>query len=269
MKLRCGPFLCVVVLIASSSVQGQHADLKPDVFGGRIVTDGWIDATSTLIPGLRVFGYDFQEDPLDPYFASDPGFNTAGGSNLPAGSQLRFNFLDATQFGLSSNLSYWNGVGTVSFGTPPTAETLRLNLGGQNRTAGAAIGEIAGFSLATAGANGSVHVHINSFLQGSDGNSDPADGNNPANGVYLLPLELASSEIALADSLPLFLVYNNGLDEAAHDAAIEWVETNLVPIPEPATIRFLFVATAVSVLCLRRCARLRCHHGRSTAGQSA
>jgi hypothetical protein len=252
MRLRSSAYVWIAILSAPVFVQAQHADVKPDVISGRIVTDGWVDATSELVPDLRVFGYDFQEDPLDPYFASDPGFNTAGASALPAGSQLRFNILDAAQFGLTSNLSFWNGAGAVSFVAPPTSETLRLNLGGQNRTAGAATGEIAGFSLATAGANGSVHVHINSFLQGSDGNSDPSDGNNPANGIYLIPLELTSSDAAVADSLSLFLVYNNGLDEAVHDAAIEWVETNLVPIPEPSTMVLMGAGITVTWLLRRR-----------------
>jgi hypothetical protein len=250
MRFRSSAYVWIAILSAPIFARAQHADVKPNVMDGRIVTDGWIDSSSTLIPGVRVFGYDFQEDPLDPYFASDPGFNTAGGSSLPAGSQLRFNILDAALFGLGSNLSYWNGAGAVSFGAPPTGETLRLNLGGQNRTAGAAPGEIAGFSLATAGANGSVHVHINSFLQGSDGNSDPSDGNNPADGLYLIPLELTSSDATIADSLPLFLLYNNGLDESVHDTAIEWVETNLVPIPEPSTI-LLVVFGALSVFASR------------------
>ena len=68
-------------LVASA----QHADIKPNLQGGRIVTDGWIDAFSQQIDGLQVFGLDFQEDPLDPFVINDPGFNTVGARPAPGG----------------------------------------------------------------------------------------------------------------------------------------------------------------------------------------
>src|SRR4029453_1169041 len=117
-----------------STAFGQHADVKPDVQNGRIITGAWVDTTSEFTPDVRVFGYDFQEDLLDPYFISDPGFNTAGPSGLPVGSTLTFNILNEAAFGLPGNLTYWNGVGSVVFSTVPNLETLRLNLGAQNRT---------------------------------------------------------------------------------------------------------------------------------------
>jgi hypothetical protein len=204
------------VLVAGMSVGAQHSDIEPAVENGRIVTNG------------RVFGYDFGEIVGDPYFSTDPGFS-AGMGALPAGSQLRFNIVDGTSLGLSGNLRYWNGVGDVSFGAMPSGETLRLALGAQSRTASAATGEVAGFSLGTVGGSGSLHVHLNSFLQGADGNADPSDGFPPAEGIYLVGLELVSSDAGLADSLPFFVVYNNGLSEAAHDRALEYVSG----VPEP------------------------------------
>jgi hypothetical protein len=229
---------------------GQHSDIKPNVLDGRIITDGHIDATGETFPGQRIFGYDFQEDPLDPYVIGDPGFNTVGPSMLPPGSQLSFNVLAPAVFGLPSNLTYWNGSGAVSFGSAPSGETLRLNRGTQDRTIGGGTSAIAGFAIDTAEANGALHEHLSSFLQGSDGNVNPGDGVVAADGIYLVPLELASSDPAIAASLPLFLVYNNGLDEEVHDMAIEWVETNLVPIPEPASISLglfgIFVLGAVA-----------------------
>lgn len=222
----------------------QHADIKPNVQSGRVVTDGWIDATSELLPGARVFGYDFQEDPLDPYVINDPGFNTVGPSALPPASQLSFNVLDVGIFGLPANLSYWSGSGPVGFDAVPSGETLRLNRGTQDRTIGSATSAVSGFAIGTVGPNGSLHQHLNSFLRGSDGNVVPGDGIIPADGIYLVPLELASSDSSIAPSQPLFLVYNNGLDEAVHDAAIDWVETNLVPIPEPSTIVLWTIAGA-------------------------
>jgi hypothetical protein len=225
----------ILALLFPLVVAGQHADIKPNVLNGRVIVDGHIDDTGEILPGLRIFGFDFKEDPLDPYVIDDPGFNTVGASSLTPGSQLSFNVPGAAVFGLPSNLSYWNGSGAVSFG-PPGGETLRLSFGTQNRTIGGGTVAFAGFAIGTADANGSIHEHLTSFLQGSDGNVDPGDGVVAADGIYLVPLELASSDPAIAASLPLFLVYNNGLDEEVHDMAIEWVEVNLVPIPEPASI---------------------------------
>jgi hypothetical protein len=201
------------------------------VFDSRIVTDGWVDATSELIPGLRVFGYDFQEDPLDPYFASDPGFNTAGGSGLPAGSQLRFNILSGATFGLPANLNYWDGTDKdlalpgvqVQFGLVPNNESLRLSLASSSVVIGTELGELNGFSIQVVSVGGSVHSHVSSFL---DQGSSPV----PAEGVYLFPLELTSSDAAVQNSDPLFFVYNNGLSEEQHDWAIDWVETNLLVV---------------------------------------
>jgi hypothetical protein len=240
------------IAIASFCSMGlpQHADIKPDVEHARISTGAWIDTTSELTPDVRIFGYDFQEDPLDAYFITDPGFNTAGPSGLPVASMLGFNILDGAAFGLPANLTFWNGVGSVAFNTVPNLETLRLNLGAQNRTIGSTSGEVAGFPIGTVAAGGSVHRHLGSFLQGADGNSIPGDGNEPAAGIYLLSLELTSSDATIADSQPLFVVYNNGLSEATHDAAIEWVEANLVPIPEPATMLMCgIVALGLMVVC--------------------
>jgi hypothetical protein len=238
---------CCYCCWAARFAEAQHADVSPRVSGGRIVTDAFEDAAGTPTPGVRVFGYDFQEDPLDPYFAADPGFNAPPGSGLPAGSQLRFNILDGSSFGLASNLAYWNGSGEVAFGRAPAGETLTFTLGAQSRAAGGATGEVAGFAFATASSDGSLHRHLNSLLQGADGNTDPSDGTVPADGIYLVPLELASSDAGVADSLPLFLVFNNGLPEETHDRAMGRVQSTLVP--EPASLGLLGLA---GVALLRR-----------------
>jgi hypothetical protein len=204
-------------------VLGQHADISPRVESGRIVTDGFDDATSSVLPGLRVFGYDFQEDPLDPYFAGDPGFNATAGSGLPEGQNLVFNVLSGPAVsGTPGNLGYWNGTGDVSLGAVPNGETLRLNFGAQNRVVDASTAEVAGFSLGTIGAGGTLHRHLNSFLE-------RAGGANPADGIYVFAMELTAQGVG--DSAPFWIVFNNGLSEGQHDAAIEYVEANLVPEP--------------------------------------
>jgi hypothetical protein len=188
---------------------------------------------------------------------NDPGFNTVGASALPGGSQLILRVPSPTIFGLPANLTYWGGSGEVNFGAVPSGESLRLNRGTQDRIFANNTSAIADLSIGTVGANGSIHQHLNSFLQGSDGNVDPGDGIVPADGVYLATFNLASSDPLIADSQPLFLVYNNGVSEAFHDEAIDWVETNLVPIPEPATLALALLGAMVLLL-LRSAPRMPC-----------
>lgn len=232
-----------LIVILASSALAQHADVRPYVENGQIKTGGFNDATSDFAPGLRAFGYDFGEDPSQPYFTQDPGFNAASSSGLPSASQLIFNIVGSATLGLPANLSYWNGVGPVTFATTPAAETLTLNFGSQNVLVDNSTSSVAGFSLQTVTASGAVHRHLNAFLNA------PTD---PTPGIYLLPLELQSSDLSLATSTPFFIVYNNGMSETVHDAAISWVQDNLV-VPEPnAGLHFLIFASVCGICRTRR-----------------
>jgi hypothetical protein len=235
--------LMFAVFALTSKAFAQHADVRPYVEENQIRTAGFVDSTSTLLPNLRVYGYDFGEDPGQPYFAQDPGFNAGAGSGLPSESQLLFNVVGAESLGLPANLSYWNGVGAVAFVATPADETLTLNFGSQNRTADDSTGLVAGFSLQTVGASGTIHRHLNAFLNGA--------GGIPSAGIYLLSLELESTDPTIAKSLPFFLLYNNALSEDAHDLAIEWVERNLV-VPEASLSLLSITCGGWSLGALRR-----------------
>jgi hypothetical protein len=231
-----------VVILAFVGSAEAHFDVRPYVTDDTIVTGGHDDGTNQDLPVVRVFGYDFAEDPADPYFAQDPGFNAAAGSGLPAGSQLSFN--------LRGPLSYWDGVGSPSFGAFPSEESILFNFGASNRVVTGASGFQTGFNLQTVNADGSIHRHLNSFLWGSDDNAVPAgpgpwgagDGIQAADGIYLLEMELDSSSSSIANSLPFWVVFNNGLDEEVHDAAIAHVEETLAP--EPNSLALLTLAAA-------------------------
>lgn len=226
MKFRLlAAFVCITCFAASAVA--QHADIRPYVQDNQLHTAGFVDATSSILPNSRVFGYDFREDPLDPFFIQDPGFNASATSGIPGGSQLLFNIVGAASLGLPSNLSYWDGTGQVVFGAVPNGETLTLKFGSQSRLADNSTATVAGFSIQTATASGSIHRHLESILSAASG--------DPAAGIYLLALDLLSSDTAIQKSDPFFIAYNNGLDEEVHDAAIDWVQENLV-VPEPSTI---------------------------------
>jgi hypothetical protein len=228
----------------SATASAQHADIRPYVYNDRIHTAAFVDATSVELPNVRVFGYEFGEDADEPYFAQDPGFNAASGSGLPVGSQLLLNIVGADSLGLPANLSFWDGAGAVNFAPPPADESLTLNFGSQSCVADSSSGFVAGFNLQTVAASGAVHRHLNAFLNGG--------ASEPPLGVYLLSLELASSADEIEESLPFYIVYNNGLSEDAHDMALGWVQDNLV-VPEPSSTLLITVATlAIGGNCRRQ-----------------
>ncbi|WP_428938791.1 hypothetical protein [Fontivita pretiosa] len=234
-------FLIVsLAVLVPAPMAMAHYDIRPRVEDGRIVTDGFDDALGSTEPHLRVFGYDFAENPDDPFFAQDPGFNSPAGSGLPVGSQLRFDILGPLQ--------YWSGVGAVSFASVSGGQTLELNFGTATRTITGSSTFQSGFAIQTVGAGGTVHRHLNSFLNGPDGNSVPAgsgswgagDGVEAAAGAYLFSIELQiDPDNGIVSSEPIYIVFNHGLSETAHAAAIEWVQNVLVP--EPATVGMLLL----------------------------
>jgi hypothetical protein len=54
-------------------------------------------------------------------------------------------------------------------------------------------------------------------------------------------MKLLASNSGL-ESDPIYLVNNNGLSEALHDAAIGWVQTNVVPEPSTAIMAAMALA---------------------------
>jgi len=234
----CGFALAISALGQLVGVACAHDDVRPKNDAGKVATDGYDDGTGITTPDVRVFGYDFGEDPADPFFTQDPGFNSLVGSGLQAGA-LSFDVLGpASGSGLPFNLSYWDGAGAVTWTSVPMSEQLRWNRGANNLLIGSTSTPlISGFSIGTVAGAGSIHQHLNAFINGSDGNSIPAgpgdwgagDAVEAAPGIYALSIVLKNGSLANSD--PIWIVYNNGLDEESHDAAIEWVNAHAVPEP--------------------------------------
>jgi len=206
-----------------------HHDVRPHVSGGKILTDGYDDDTGVPTPGVHVFGYDFGEEPTDPFFISDPGFNASSSSGLTPSSQLRFNVLDS--------LKYWDGTG---FGGVPSGESIDFSLGSSSLTVTESSGMQTGFNIQTVTSTGVVHKHLNNELRGSDGNTVPAgsgiwgpgDGVEATAGIYLVSIELLLNPTGgILKSDPIYFVFNSGVDEEIHEDAIDFVQTTMVPEP--------------------------------------
>ncbi len=206
-------------------------DILPRVENSQIVTNGYDDATGTEAPNVRVYAWEF-DDPADPFFISDPGFNAPAGSDLPSGKKIGVRVL--------SDLLYWNGIGPVSFGPTPNQETLRLAFGSGGLTLGTGTGPLPDFFFGPLiQGNGAVHVHLSSLLNGADGNNVPAsiDGVESTPGLYAYSLSVIASDHAILPSQPIVIVHNVGQDAVTLQAAIDHFDAPFVP--EPASLLLL------------------------------
>lgn len=141
------------------------------------------------------------------FFSTDePGFEAEPGT-FPAGTSVGFNILDT--------LKYWNGDGFTTL-LPETSETMIISFLQQLSLTDS--GFVAGFELPIAN-DGSWHRHLIFTLSGSGQNP-------PRKGIYLLELELYSTSPVVAESYPIYIVFNVD-DEPNHEPALDWVHQNL------------------------------------------
>lgn len=180
----------------------HEGDVYLAVENARIIT-GIFDDIDGFEPE-RVFGVELGE--IVPGAADEPGFDNASGT-----------FVNGTALGVHfrSALSIWDGAGLAS-----ATQTMTFEFGPQSMVSGA--GFVSGFDIAV-GADDEWHEHYDMFI------SDAL-----AIGVYVLELELFSTDPGLSTSAPFWFVFNNGESELVHDEVIEYVETVLVPAPAAA-----------------------------------
>src|SRR5262249_7984152 len=155
----------ISVLVSTTRAQDDDFDVRPVVVDGKLTTNGFSDGTSAFQLGSRVFAYSFQESDADPFFTSDPGFNASSTSGIPGGTNVAFDIVDAAQFGLPSDLSYWDGSDAdpltpgvqVKFTAPPHQEKVNFSFGALSVDVGNTLPDIPGFVLQTVLSNGSMH----------------------------------------------------------------------------------------------------------------
>ncbi len=183
---------------AFAAAEAPHADIFVWAEGAQLRTASWDHGTDQIIDlSARVFSADLGEDPDFPFAIDEPGI----GSNL-VGTTLNMRLLPS--------LSRWSGEGLTS-----CDQFLSLSFGGQS--ASTSVGGFVSF-LVSAG----LDLHPDYVLSGA-AEADPTDG------VYIATFAFAAE--GFVESAPLWVVFNLGADEADHDAAIDWVQANLVPAP--------------------------------------
>ncbi len=195
---------CLALVSAVASGQA-HRDIHLYVEGGALKTGAFdFDAGGVFIPDLRSYPGSFGEVANG---TNDPGF-TASTGTFPPGTLISFNILDA--------LRRWDG---SDFDLIP-AERLFVSLGANNRqTPTTADTIVSGFNITAAAGDGSIHQHINLFL------TSPF-----STGIYLFKFEMKAASIS-DPALPIYIVFRQGTDTAAHAAAIQYVEEVLLAPP--------------------------------------
>lgn len=214
---------------ASAALAGGAGDIAIALRNGQIVTglgDHDFYPDDRDFPE-RVFGADFEdlggtivgEEPgwLGPFADVDP-LNDP----FPTGSTLGFDILD--------RLLVWNGSPTVAGGGfNETTNSMRIfdtSPGNPEVFTPATQQVVPGFTVVANTADGPSGFDEHPFYQLV---------NNEA-GVFLLNIRITSSDSSIAASEPIWLVFNNGLDELTHDAAIEFTEQFIVPAPSAAAV---------------------------------
>jgi hypothetical protein len=227
----------VVAITLFSSVatadehEHEHYDIAPYFQDGQLLTGGLDHGGHHTPPPITAYGFEFGEDPFDPFNPSDPGVNQAAGvGGLPAGAALSYNIL--------SSLLYWDGSDEVAFGSPGDAY-VSLLMGTQSRILDADSGAQTGSYIQAVLSDGSVHKHFTTSLYAATGAGNvPGIGDStyvePTAGIYAFSLELVlNNSGTVYTSDPIWAVFNNGLDEHAHHEAMEHL------VPEPASLSLL------------------------------
>ena len=212
----------IAILLLSSTptfAQLHGGDVELDIVNNQITTDD------------RVYAAEFGDTGV-PNEIDEPGFDNLAGT-FPFPSTIGFSILDS--------LRKWDGT-NEHFDTIPS-ETLSVSFGtslGPIDTP--ATPEIVdGFDLNVA-SDGSWHRHYDSLL------------NAPAStGVYLLQLQLDSSDTGIAPTDPFFIVFNQNDSEENHDDAIHFVET--VIVPEPGSFVLAMIMSCAGFIGCGRAAR--------------
>ena len=195
--------------LACGAAVAHEGDYGLLVQGGQVVTGIGNHDTGVISEiGERVFG---SELAVNGGFweAEEPGVFIPEAS-LPDNTEVSFT--------IEAALRYWDGVGPVNFDIVPT-ETMTIEFGPASVSTPASDTDVAGFGINyDADAVGGFDEHFDFLLDGS-----------ASAGVYVLQMRFSLS--GYADSASTWTVFNAGLDEELHDAAIDYVEASYVPAP--------------------------------------
>jgi hypothetical protein len=247
MNLQRMVWLLLVSAVMIDTATAQHSDLELFDEGGQVAVEP------------RIAEGEFGEALNPPYRADEPGLESDpdelavhGEAPLPGGALVGFDVVAYTLGGSTKSLFYWDGVGSpdfVSLASPhelkisdPT-ETFSMQFDGSGSAAGF------NFSLTADGSGpdpaGFLHSHLLFDLVDAGGTG----AGSPSAGVYAFATTF--SVAGLTDSDPVYWVLAAGVDEAVHEAAVDYIATSTGIVPEPSSL-LLAGSSAIFILLRRR-----------------
>jgi hypothetical protein len=269
-RLVTGLAVASLGLAASAGAQEAHFDVLLFDDGAGNLRAGAIDVDA-LAPELdnvviegELFGDTILGAPptfqgADPGFfsVSDANAGVLGGSNtnLPGGATVTVDFLVEPTLNIS--LAYWNG---SSFGSTPGGETLAISKGATAYGALGGSSSVLGVEIGTTSAGGFLDDHPDFDLGAGAtgvylayGRANVAGLTGPSNPFWIVfgTLDLCEET---ASCSALQEQFNFEIEEQI-EAAIGYVNANLVPIPEPSTALLM----ALGLAGLNRAARRSAH----------
>lgn len=195
-----------LLLALPASADEEHFDVWLQIGDdGNLTTGSITEDLDPIDESWRVFGAEFGEAGV-PFFADEPGFQALDGT---------FDPFYTFRINIDGPVQVWNGAGFAD-----TPERMSLGFGPSNVTSGD--GPVEGFTF-DAESLGGFHDHFDLTIDGP--------GVDPGDGVYLLPLSIADESGGFGATETFWFVMNLNMDEAAHDAAIDYVQENFVPAP--------------------------------------
>lgn len=215
--------LVITACTSLALAHGEDADYGLAIIDGTVAVGiGDHDTGSISDIGERVFASEMSISGPN-WFADEPGIFIEEAS-LPDNTQVSFT--------LTQSLMYWDGTGAVSFSQ--AANAMSLGFGPASASTSLDNNPVAGFSINyDADVSGGFDEHMDYTI----------DGSAPS-GIYLLANTFSLS--GAMDSDVIFTVFNAGLDEEFHDAAIGYTESVLVPAPGSAGLLALAGFSAMS-----------------------
>ncbi|MBI1335902.1 MAG: PEP-CTERM sorting domain-containing protein [Phycisphaera sp.] len=251
MKISKHPIIGMALMLtcAIGTARAEHADALIAIGPSNPLATGQYDFDGGNVVNLdtRVYEGEFEGPFGNVWTIDEPGFNAlssslgglpAGYSTLPGSTSVSFDALAFTLGSSTSNLWHWDGAGGVNF-TPVTGPTV-LEIAKSPTVIFSSIldgsaTDVTGFVIDTTGSDGFLHKHIDFSVYNTDASA-------PATGFYLWSLEIHVGSLV---SEPVYFVHGLGTyDEEAHEAAIEHVQSNLVPEPTSSAL-LAFLAGAV------------------------
>jgi hypothetical protein len=218
----------MATLACAAHAAAQHAgDINPSIqtgLGGiQKIRTNRLTEGGAIEPNAFVFESDFGDSGF-PEFTTNPGFDAFPGTFQP-GTRVGFN--------APMGLYLWNASALEPVDTARlyvSFLTLETTIGPE---------PTAGFDLAVQ-SNGGWHRHFSFEI-------DDLVTQLPEPGVYVLPMQLYSTDKMVLTSDPFWMVFNYLASQEDQSTVSNWIEQNLVPPPCTADLDFDGVVSATDL----------------------